>query len=69
MAKKIAHEAVSSASGVQMITGVAAITLGILALSGLQAMLLTLIAMLAVSVSDLLSGTAIGGRMLSIFRS
>lgn len=63
-----ARESVTSASGVQMLVGIGAGVLGILALLGNIPITLTLIAMLSIGGADLLSGGAIGSRMLSIFR-
>src|SRR5262249_51462398 len=48
MARKAAGEAVSAASGLQALVGIAAIVLGILALIGTYPVLLTLVAMLCV---------------------
>lgn len=65
--QKLAHEAVSSTNAVQVLVGLSAIVLGILALIGIQPLTLNLVAQLAIGSSILLSGTAITGRMLSVF--
>ncbi|MFP4164469.1 MAG: hypothetical protein ACLFVE_10850 [Chitinispirillaceae bacterium] len=67
-AQQVARESVSSASGVQMLVGIGAGVLGILALLGNIPATLTLVAMLSIGAADLVSGGAIGSRMLSLFR-
>lgn len=67
-AQKVAHEAVTAAADTQVLAGVAAAVLGILALVGLAPTTLVLIGLLAVGASVLLSGSAVGGRLLSLFR-
>jgi hypothetical protein len=64
-AKAVAREAVSASAGAQVLIGLGGAVLGILALLNLNPMVLTLVAMLIIGFSILLSGTAIGGRMLS----
>jgi hypothetical protein len=54
--------------GGQVLVGTGAIVLGILALLGLSPLTLTLVGMLAVGFSLLMSGSAIGARMLGIIR-
>jgi hypothetical protein len=66
--REIIREAVSAATGAQLLVGLGGIALGILALVGVASLNLVLIAMLAVGVSVLLSGTAIGSRMMRILR-
>jgi hypothetical protein len=67
-AQRLAHEAGSAAAGTQVLAGLAAIVLGILALVGITPVPLTLVALLAVGASVLLSGTALGSRMLTMIR-
>ncbi|MEJ2508744.1 MAG: hypothetical protein P8009_04545 [Gammaproteobacteria bacterium] len=67
-AQKVAHEAVTAAADTQVLVGVAAAVLGILALVGIAPMPLALIGLLAVGASVLLSGSAVGGRLLAMFR-
>lgn len=66
-AKQVASEAMTAATGLQLLVGLAAVVLGILALVGLEPLTLDLVAMLALGSSFLLSGGAIAGRVLSYF--
>jgi hypothetical protein len=66
--RHIARTAVRSAEGVQMLIGLGSATLGILAVIGVAPAILSLVAMLAVGLSSLLSGSAVGGRMLHSLR-
>ena len=68
IAREIARQAISAAAGVQVLIGVGAVTLGILALAGLSPVLLSLVAVLAVGISGLLSGTAFAGRIVNMFQ-
>ncbi len=64
----IARESVYGASGAHVLVGLGMIVLGILALLGIDSLLFTLIAMLSLGAVLLLSGAAIGGRLLVAFR-
>lgn len=66
--KELAHQAVWAVVGIQMVLGLTAVTLGIISLAGINPMILSLVAMLCVGISDFLSGTAIGSRIMSVFR-
>ena len=66
-ARRAAEDAVAASSGLQVLAGIAAITLGILALLGIESLNLSIIAILVVAVSDILSGSALGTRMMSMF--
>lgn len=66
LARRIASESVSAASGAQIFVGIGAITLGILALVGVEPMTLMLVATLALGGALLISGAAIGARMASL---
>ena len=66
-AARLAHGAVSVATGAQILTSVAATVLGILALTGFAPTMLVLVSMLGMGITSLLSGSAVAGRMLSIF--
>lgn len=66
--REIAREAVFASSSVQLLFGIAAITLGILALVGINPTALSLVGLLGVGFSNLLNGTAIRTRMLSFVR-
>lgn len=68
MAQKVAHAAASSASGAQVIAGITAIILGILALSSAGPRPeLTLVAYLVLGAAVALSGTALTGRIMRVF--
>ncbi len=66
-ARHVADEAMTAAGGVQALIGLASILLGILALIGLNPGVLSLVALLAIGTAILLSGTAVSGKMLSMF--
>jgi hypothetical protein len=66
--QEVAREAVSGAAAVQVLTGTGAAFLGILALVGINPMVLSLVALLAVGASLVLCGTAISSRTLSLLR-
>jgi hypothetical protein len=68
LARKIAREAVLAVSGVEILIGMGAVALGILGIIGIFPMVLSLVANLSVGSMVLLVGTALGGRMLSLFR-
>ncbi|MDG5814581.1 hypothetical protein QA601_05810 [Chitinispirillales bacterium ANBcel5] len=63
-----AQEALVAASGVQMLVGIGAAVLGILALIGIAPVTLTLVCMLMLGFADIISGGAIGTRVMSMFR-
>lgn len=68
-ARMLSREAVYAASSVQLLIGIGAVTLGILALVGVAPpVTMCLIAMLIVGFSDMLSGSAISSRMMGLFR-
>jgi hypothetical protein len=66
MARQIAREAVRATTGLQILAGLGAITLGIIALANLQPLILSLVAVLGVSATFLLTDTAIAGRMMVV---
>jgi hypothetical protein len=68
LVRQIAREALMAASGVEILVGMAAIALGILSVIGIYPIELSFVAVLAVGGMVLFSGTALGGRMLSLFR-
>lgn len=68
-AQRIAQEMVSATAAGQLLVGLSAIVLGILALIGVAPDVLTLVAMLAIGASILLSGSAVTGRMMTLFRA
>jgi hypothetical protein len=64
----ITHQATVAASGAQVLTGICAIVLGIIALVGVDPVTLTLVALIVVGGSVLLAGSAITSRMASVMR-
>ncbi|MBE7426702.1 MAG: hypothetical protein HS106_11785 [Ideonella sp.] len=68
-ARRIARRAVIGSEGAQMLIGLAAVVLGILALVGVGTPVLSLVALLAIGVAILLGGTALGGRSASLLVS
>ncbi len=67
--QEMIREAMAAAAGVQLLIGLGASALGIIALVGVaNPTMLSLVAFLAVGSSILLSGSAITARMLSIFQ-
>jgi hypothetical protein len=63
-AKRIAKDATGAATMVQILVGLAAVVLGILALLGFAPQTLELVAMLAIASSFLLSGSSLSGRTI-----
>ncbi|HEX8949631.1 MAG TPA: hypothetical protein VF790_11750 [Dissulfurispiraceae bacterium] len=66
--REVTREAITASSGVQVLLGLSAIVLGILALIGFAPLALSLVAMLVLGLSDLLSGTSVMGRIMGISR-
>ncbi len=64
----VAYESIRAAAGSQMFVGLAAMVLGILAILGIQPVTLSLIALLAIGVSVMLTGSALSGRSLMFRR-
>jgi hypothetical protein len=64
----IARQATVAASGTQMLVGIGAVVLGIIALVGADALLIELVALLVLGASVLLSGAAVGTRLMSALR-
>jgi hypothetical protein len=67
VAKRVAREALTAATGTEVLVGLAAVVLGILALVGIDPPTLILVAMLALGAAILLTGSAVVGKMLSVF--
>jgi hypothetical protein len=63
----VARDVLYAASGSEVLIGLAAMTLGILALVGIRPMSLVAIALLSCGASILFSGTSIAGRMFGLF--
>ena len=68
LAREIARQAVIAANGVEILVGMGAIALGILGILNIHPIELSIIAILSVGGMILITGTAIGARMLSLFR-
>lgn len=66
-AKAAANDAISAAGFTQVFVGLVAVVLGVLALIGLNPLILSLVAMLVVGASTMLSGGAMFGTMMSFF--
>ncbi len=62
------RQAVLATTGLQVFVGLAAITLGIIALASSYPITLSLVAMLAISGAFVLSNSAIAGRLMSVLR-
>lgn len=67
-AQRLAYEAIHASVGSQILIGLSAAILGILSLVGVASTVLLLVALLAIGTSLLLNGSAVGGRLISIFR-
>jgi hypothetical protein len=62
----LSRQAAAASSGAQVLLGIAAIVLGIIALVGIDPVVVTLVALLVLGASVLFSGTAISSRMASV---
>ena len=67
-AQEIARQSVLGAAALDALVGVGAVVLGILALLGYHPMTLVLVSVLGLSGALLLTGSAIGARMMSVFQ-
>lgn len=68
-ARRVARTAISSAAGGQVLAGLGALALGILALVGVgDPAILTTVGLLVLGSAITLSGTALSGKMLALFR-
>jgi hypothetical protein len=67
-AERATREVTMVASGTQMLIGIVAIVLGILALIGVDPLTLSLVGLLAVGASILFSGSAVSSRVLPLLR-
>ncbi len=61
-----ARQATAAASGAQVLLGIAAIVLGIIALVGVDPLVVSLVALLALGASVAFSGAAVGGRVANL---
>lgn len=66
--RHVIDEAIAASAGGEVMVGIGAVVLGILALLGLAPTTLVLVGYLGVAATVLLSGTAFGARMLGIVR-
>jgi len=66
-AESRANEMIYASAGSEVIVGVGAIVLGILALVGFDPVTLTLVAILSIGASLLLSGSSVAGRFFTMF--
>lgn len=66
--RNVSQAAIAAASSVQLLIGLGAITLGILAITGMSPVTLILTAMLSMGFADILSGTTMMGRFSKIYR-
>jgi hypothetical protein len=66
--RRLAVESASSSAMMQVLTGLAGVVLGILALAGLSSLTLVLVALLATGAFLLLNGSTASGIMVSMFR-
>jgi hypothetical protein len=63
------RDTILAAAGGQLVVGLAASVLGIVALLGTSTLTLSLVALLAIGASELASGTALGARMMRALRT
>jgi len=66
--RRVIREGVQASVGGEVLFGLGAIVLGILGLLGFDALMLSLVGVLAVGIAAMLSGSAVGARMLGIIR-
>lgn len=64
----IAGQMSAGSGGLQMLSGLAAIVLGILAVSGVYTPILTLVALLVLGVTIIMTGSTLSGMLLSLMR-
>ncbi len=65
---EVVRESARATAGIQVLVGLAAITLGTLALLGVSPLILTLVAMLCVGSANLLTGSLITARVMKLFQ-
>ena len=66
--QRLASDVMSSSVGAQVMAGLAAVVLGILALAGFSSLVLVLVAILALGTFILVNGSTLGGVLISILR-
>jgi hypothetical protein len=67
-ARRVMREAVIATTGLQVLVGLGAITLGIIALARIMPLVLSLVGVLVIGITFLLSNAVIAGRMMNILR-
>ncbi len=68
LTRRVMRESVQASVGGEVLFGIGAVVLGILALLGFDPLLLTLVGLLAVGFAAMLSGSAVGARVFGILR-
>jgi hypothetical protein len=69
MLRVVASEVAAGSSGVQGMAGLAVIVLGILAVSGIYSLVLTLVALLVAGAAIVMTGSTLSGAMIGFMRS
>lgn len=69
LSREVARESAAASTGIQVLAGLGAITLGIIALTGINPLVLSLIGMLITGAALLLSGSVVGGKMVGFLKS
>src|ERR1051325_9458563 len=64
----LASDTVTGSAGAEVLVGLGAITLGIIALTGMHPMTLNLIGLLVLGAGALIEGAAVGGSMMAVWR-
>lgn len=64
----LAGEMAGGSAGIRFLSGVAAVVLGIIAVSGVHNVVLTLVSLLVVGVTNIISGSTLSGMVLSFMR-
>lgn len=64
----LAGEMAGGSAGIQFLSGVAAVVLGIIAVSGVHNVVLTLVSLLVVGITNIISGSTLSGMVLSFMR-
>lgn len=67
--RKIAHEMTTAAAAVEFLLGIGSLILGIVAITGIYSLTLSLVALLIIGISAFVTGAAISNGMAGIFRS
>jgi len=65
--QQVSKEAISAVGNVRILMGIGLITLGVLSLVGVSPLVLSTIAVLGAAFTELMSGTALSGHLISMF--